>query len=261
MSKEVGKTNAKILLLDIETTPILALCWGLWEQNISIGAIIEDWHLLCWSAKWIFSKDVMSDCLTPDEAINHYDERICTSIWGLLDQADIVVSHNGDRFDCKRLNTRFLFNGLKPVSHYKSVDTLVVAKSVFDFSSNKLDYINQYLGIPAKTHTGFDLWKRAYFGDPEALKTMRDYNINDVEILESLLIKLLPYIKNFPNLNLYNNDDTTVCRNCGSEDIAWSGFYYTNVNRYKGWRCNDCGAIGRSRFSDLSKDKKKSVVI
>jgi hypothetical protein len=72
---------------------------------------------------------------------------------------------------------------------------------------------------------------------------------------------MLPYIKNFPNLNLYNDDAVSVCRNCGDDHLTWSGYYYTNVSRYKGWRCDNCGTIGRSRFSDLETDKKKSVII
>lgn len=255
------KTGARILLFDIEISPINALVWGIWEQNINIEAILQDWHLLSWSAKWLFEDKVYSDVLTPAEAQKHDDKRIVESIWKLLDQADITVAHNGDRFDHKRLNTRFLVHGLPPLSHYKSIDTLVVAKNVFAFSSNKLDYINDYLGIPKKTETNFELWKNAYFGDAEALATLKKYNIRDSEILEELFLRLRPFIKNFPNLNLYTNENTQVCRKCSSPDLTWSGYYYTNVSRYKGWRCNNCGAIGRDRYSDLDKDKKKSVVV
>ncbi len=255
------RVGAKILLFDIETSPINALVWGIWEQNINIEAILQDWHLMGWSAKWLFDDSISSDILTPKEAKNHDDKRIVESIWKLLNQADITVAHNGDRFDIKKLNTRFLYHGLPPLSHYKSVDTLVVAKSMFSFSSNKLDFINDFLNIPRKTETNFELWKKAYLGDAEALETLHKYNRNDTFILEELFLKLRPYIKNFPNLNLYTDENISVCRNCGSEDLAWSGYYYTNVNRYKGWRCNSCGAIGRSRFSDLDKDKKDCILL
>ena len=255
------KTNAKILCFDIETSPLCCLTWGLWDQNINTQAILQDWHLISWSAKWLFSDEVISDVLAADEARVHNDSRITKSIWKLLDEADIVVSHNGDKFDCKRLNTRFLYNGLPPVSHYLSVDTLIVAKNVFNFSSNKLDYINNYLGIPQKTETGFELWKNAYFGDPKSLKMMEDYNRNDCEILEDLFLKLRPFIKNFPNLNLWSEENVSVCPNCGSKDLNWNGkYYYTYTGRYKAFRCDNCSAIGRSRELDLSKEKRKTIV-
>ena len=258
--KDTETKGVKILLFDIETSPINALVWGLWDQNINIEAILQDWHIISWSAKWLFEDNLMSDVLTPKEAKNHDDERVVKSIWELLNQADIAVAHNGNRFDHKMLNTRFLYHNLPPLSHYKSIDTLAVAKNTFRFSSNRLDYINQYLGIAEKSHAEFDLWKRAFLGEKDALEKIREYNENDTFILEELFLKLRPYIKNFPNLNLYTEEETTVCRNCGCKDLKWGGYYYTNVSRYKGWRCNNCGAIGRDRYSDLSPEKRKTIV-
>ena len=255
-----NKTNAKILCFDVETSPICALVWGIWDQNIYTDAIINDWHLLSWSAKWLFDDHVMSDVLTPEEALKHDDSRIVKKIWNLLNTCDITISHNGDKFDCKRLNTRFLFHGLPPVSKYKSIDTLLVAKSNFNFTSNKLDYINQYLGLPQKTETGMELWKKAYFGDAKSLKDMEEYCSNDVEILEDLYLKLRPYIHNHPNLNLWSEENVSICPNCGSENINWHGHYYTYTGRYKSFTCSDCGANGRARYTDLDKEKRKTVV-
>ena len=251
---------AKILLYDIETTPILAFVWGIWEQKVLPENVVQDWHLLSWSAKWLFSPDTMSDVLTPEEAINHNDYRITNSIWNLLEEADIVVTHNGDKFDNKRLNTRFLFNGLPPVSHYQSVDTLKVARSSFNFSSNRLDYINKTLGIPTKEDVDYDLWIAAYRGDNEALQTLLHYNENDVFILEDLYLRFRPYIKGHPNLNLWSEEVISVCPNCGSPDLDWNGHYYTVTGRYKSFRCQNCNAIGRSRYHDLEPKKRKSVV-
>ncbi len=260
-TRKQDKNTVKILLLDIETTPINALVWGIWNQNINIDAILQDWHLLGWSAKWLFDDKIFSDVLTEDEAINHNDERIVKSIWNLLNTADIIITHNGDRFDHRMLNTRFLVWNLPPLSHYKSVDTLKVVKSVFRLTSNKLSYINLYLNIMEKDKVVFDIWKKAFFGDKDALKLVKEYNEHDVLVLEELFLKIRPFIKNFPNMNLYSNENTTVCRNCGSSDLSWSGYYYTNVNRYKGWRCNSCGAIGRDRHSDIDKEKKDTVIV
>ena len=259
-TKRENNTGAKILLLDIETTPILAFVWGLWDQNINLQGIEQDWHLISWSARWLFDGTTYSDVLFPEEAKQHNDERICASMWNLLDQADITVTHNGNGFDLKRLNTRFLANKMVPPTPYQSIDTLVVAKNTFGFTSNKLDYINEYLGLPKKVGTSFDLWRGCYYGDKESLSKMQEYNKGDVEILEDLYLRLRPYIKNHPNLNLWSSENVSVCPNCGSKNLNWNHTYYTYTGYYKGFRCLDCGATGRSRQLETDKEKRKVIV-
>ena len=48
----------KILILDIETSPHTGFHWGLFQQNISIGQLIESSSVLCWAAKWLGEKKV-----------------------------------------------------------------------------------------------------------------------------------------------------------------------------------------------------------
>jgi hypothetical protein len=258
----VPKSQPNILMLDIETSPISVLCWGLWEQNINIGAIIQDWHILSWSAKWLFSDIIVSDVLTPEEAGSHNDERVCASIWNLLDQADVVVTHNGNSFDLKRLQTRFLLHHMIPPRPYQSVDTLKIAKEQFNFSSNKLDYINEYLGLPKKESTNFELWRKCFEGDPESLQRLQVYNRNDTSILEDLYLRFLPFVKGHPNRNLWSADNVSICPNCGSERLDWGGYYYTYTGRYKSFRCLGCGATGRSRSLDpeFTKEKRATIV-
>lgn len=254
------KENAKILLLDVETTPINAFIWGLWDQTISIDAIIQDWHFICWSAKWIFTTEILTDCLTSEEAKNHDDIRVSKSLWELLNQADIVVSHNGNKFDLKRMNTRFLYHNMLPPTEYKTIDTLKIAREQFSFTSNKLDYINKFLGLQEKTETGYDLWRRCFYGDEKALHEMQRYNMNDVSILEDLYLYLRPYIKGHPNLNLWSVESISICPNCGSKELIWKGNYYTNTLRYSAFRCTDCGAVGRAKTNNLSKEKRATIV-
>jgi hypothetical protein len=254
------KSKCKILFYDVENSPVSCLTFRTYQTNISPKAILEDWHLICWSANWILEDEIMSDVLTVEEAKNHDDERIVRSLWKLLDEADVCVGHNIEGFDNKKMNTRFLFHGLPPVSHYQSIDTLRIARENFAMTSNTLDYINQYLGISQKTDTDFDLWKRVWFADPEALKEMVLYNQNDVRILPDLFFKLRPYMKGLVNMNLWNEENVSICPNCGSEHLTWKGDYYTFTQRYNSFRCDDCGAVGRSKVNNLSKEKRKSIV-
>jgi len=53
---------------------------------------------------------------------------------------------------------------------------------------------------------------------------MEIYNRNDVSILEDLYLKLRPYIRNHPNLNLWNEEKISICPNCGNSELIWKNF-------------------------------------
>lgn len=232
----------KVLIFDIETSPMEVYTWGIFDQNIGINQIKKDWNILCYSAKWLFSKEILHDRLTGSESKRRDDKRITKSLWKLLDEADIVVAHNGDAFDIKKANARFLFHKLDLPSPYKSVDTLKIARRNFRVTSNKLDYLCRFLGLETKIDTGgFELWVKCLKGDEEALEQMDVYCQNDVRILEELYLKLRQYDKQHPNLGVYMNDKS-LCPNCGSNKLKDNGFYTTPCNKYKTSRC-ECGAI------------------
>lgn len=241
------ETFPKILVFDIETAPMKAYVWRMWKENISIDQLLDDYFIICWSAKWLYSTEVMGNCVTPKEALNEDDARVVKSLHALFDEADIIIAHNGLQFDVPRVTTRFLCNGLTPPSPYKIVDTLKVAKKQFGFSSNKLDFLAKKFDIPCKLDTDFELWKKCLEGDKDALAYMYEYNQHDVEILEEVYIKLLPWIKNHPNIGNYTED--FCCSNCGSEDLILvpDKYYYTSVNKYPVYKCEHCGAYTRGR--------------
>jgi len=242
---------AKILCLDIETAPAKVYCWGLWDQNIGINQIVEDGYVLCWCAKWLDSKEILSDAL-----INHSthfknnprcDKKIAESIWRLVNEADIVVTHNGNNFDLKWLNTMFIKHGLKPVSPYKSIDTCAVVKNKFRFISNKLDFICRKLDLGRKIETNFKLWERCMKGDAKSWALMVKYCKHDVRILERLYMAVRPYISKHPNMNLYNGVVCAVCPNCGNKNLERRGYDYTAIGKFQRYVCKTCGRWSRDR--------------
>ena len=256
--KKIKKAN--ILIFDIETAPLKAYVWSRWKQNIYLDQTISEWFMICWSAKWLGSKEIFSECLTPNEIKNEKDDRIVKQLWALIDQADIVIAHNGKRFDVPKINSRFIMAGLPPTSSYIQIDTKEVAAKQFGFSSNKLDALAGYFNIEHKDDTDFELWINCMNGDQESLDYMESYNRKDVKILEQVYLKLRPWIKNQPNIGLYQENDEMVCATCGSKHIEEDGsFYYTSANKYKIMRCNDCGATSRMRNTSYPKDKKKNL--
>jgi len=254
-----NKINARILLFDIETIPMEVYVWGLFKQRISPENIIKEWSVVSWAAKWLFEDGVMSDVAKPQEAVDRQDARVLAGIHPLLNEADIVVAHNANRFDIRRLNARFIVSGFPPPTPFQVVDTLKETKKHFAFSSYKMESINTLLGLSGKIKTTFDLWKRCVAGDEAALSMMRKYNKQDVLALEELYVRIRPWIKGHPNLGLFYEGNATVCPNCGSDKINWGGEYRTQVGVYDTYRCEACGAIGRNRKTTLDKKHREQL--
>jgi len=260
----VKKSNGpKVLIIDIETAPIVAHVWGLWDQNVGLNQIKSDWHLLSFSAKWLGDSPNKTIYMDQRNAKNIEDDRkLLDKIWQLLDEADILLTQNGKKFDHKKINSRFVLNGMQPPSSYKHIDTLVIAKKHFGFTSNKLEYMSDKLCVKYKKQTkrkfsGFELWKECLAGNKSAWKEMEFYNKYDVLALEELYHKLIPW-DNSIDFNVYSDGLETVCK-CGSTDFLKRGFFYSPVGKFQRFRCNNCGAETRSRENLLSKEKKKAI--
>jgi len=250
----------KVLLIDIETTPLQVHCWGTWKQRIGHEQVINDWFMLSYSAKWLFDSKMYGSVLTPKEALNKDDSRIAKELWKLFDQADVLVGHNILRFDLPKAQTRFLINKLAPPSPFRVIDTLKVAQQNFRFASNKLDYIGQLLLNDKKLHTEYQLWLRCLDGDAPSLEEMLTYNKKDVLLLEEAYVFLRPYIKSHPNMAIYQESIEPSCPTCGSVDIDECGHYTTSVNAYIAFRCKNCGAICRSRKTDIPVKCKSGIL-
>jgi len=236
----------KILLFDIETALMEVYVWGLYKQFIPHTNIIKDengeeksWFCLSWAAKWLYDDTILSDIVTPIESIARDDSRILKSIWKLLDEADIVIGHNGDRFDLRKLNARFIDNEMNPPSPFRTIDTLKVARKEFAFVSYKQDFLTKHFKLPQKLSTEFQLWVDCMEGNQKRLDEMAEYNRHDVMGLEEVYLKLRPYIKNHPNLGVLMDMD--VCPNCGCEHLdETEATYFTSANQFPVYRCQGC---------------------
>lgn len=253
----------KILVVDIETAPLLAYVWGMWDQNVGLNQIHQDWYVLSWSAKWVGSSKVMYADLR-DAKDKHTDKTLLPGIWKLLDEADIVVGQNSKKFDTKKLNARFVMNGMQPPSSYKHIDTMLLAKKHFGFTSNKLEYMTDKLCTKHKKikHAefgGFELWKECLAGNKKAWREMERYNRMDVLSTEELYTKLIPWDSTI-NLNIYREEGVVPQCSCGSVKLHRRGYYYTAVAKYQKWRCEKCGKETRTGKNLLELEHHKAVV-
>lgn len=234
--------HPKIALFDIETAPSLGYFWGkLWETDI-VG-VKEPWYMLCFSYKWLGNGKMHTHSL---REYPHYknnlqdDRRLIKDLHKLFDEADILIAHNGDRFDIRKTNARFIKHGLRPPAPYKTVDTLKVARRFFQFESNRLNDLGQYLGIGKKLPTtGMDLWRRTMSGEKTAWDTMEHYNRRDVRLLERVYNRLLPYMANHPNLEIYGENG--CCPTCQSLKVERRGIYVARTRKYQRYHCDECG--------------------
>lgn len=231
----------KILFLDLETSPNLAYVWSLWDQRIGINQLVSTTEVLCFGARWNDSKKVIF------KSVHHHGkEEMLAEMHKLLTEADVVIGWNSISFDTKHMMREFLQAGMLPPAPYKDLDLMRVVKSQFRMPSNKLDYVAQLLGVGAKVkHSGFDLWLQCMAGEKAAWKEMKEYQIQDVNLLVDLYAILKPWVKSGPNSALHDGVPDG-CRNCSSTNLIRRGFAKTNTAVYQRYQCNDCGSWNRS---------------
>lgn len=247
-AKKVFAATAKpekprILLVDVETSPNLGYSWGKWDQNII--KFVRESYIISFAHKWLGEKQVHVKAL-PDfllyKRTRTSDKELLRYIRGMLDEASVVVAHNGNSFDMKVINSRLIFNGFRPPSPFQTVDTLQVARRYFKFNSNKMGDIGPYIKEGEKLRTGgFDLWEDCLAGKKDAWDRMKRYNSRDVLLLERVYKRLLPWIENHPNLNVLIGTRTN-CPNCGSESLQRRGLRLSaRTGVRQSYQCQSCG--------------------
>lgn len=254
----------KILIFDIESSPVMTYIWSLRQKYIPIEMITENLFILCWAAKWAHKKAILKSKL-PDfkdayKKDKRDDRKLLEGLWELLDEADIVVAHNAKGFDVPMVNGRFLFHGMQPPSPYKVIDTLQVVRREFRLTSNKLDYVSEYLGFGHKIKTDFELWLGCMSGNKKAWNTMMGYNVKDVALLEKVYLKVRAWDTRHPNFGLYVDDLEPMCLACGSKNLIKKGTEKTLTQKYRRLKCKDCGHNNRGRYTILEKAKRKTLI-
>lgn len=241
---------SRILILDIETAPNIAYVWGAWKQNVGQKQWLEKGHIMSFAAKWLNDPRIFYyECRKAD------DREIVKRLYELLDEADVVVAHNGVKFDLPTVVGRGVVHGYLPPSPYYVVDTMLVARRELRLVSNSLANLCEELGLPRKedhkAFPGFELWLECLRGNNAAWKEMQEYNIADVISLEALYLRLRPYMRYHPNVAEVNEHGDVACPKCGSYNIQWRGYYRTKSGIvYRRFQCKDCGGWGRVRYAE-----------
>lgn len=131
------------------------------------------------------------------------DAAICRDLRNEMEKYDIVIAHNGTRFDVPFMMTRFLKWGIK-WGQPKIVDPVRIARRYLKLGSNSLKSVCHHFGIQGKTECIGDQWMEAKFdrgpSNKKAMNYVVEHCIADVDILEKVTLKvkhLSPRIGNF----------------------------------------------------------------
>ena len=236
----------KVLLYDIETAPHIGYVWSKWETNVI--EFLEYGGLLSFSYKWLGEKTV--HCLSKPQFEDKSDKALLQELHKLFSEADVVIAHNGDAFDQKMSNTRFIHEDIPPPSPYRSIDTKKVAKKYFRFTSNSLNDLGKFLKVGHKYHhSGFEMWKGCMAGDKKSWDEMVKYNKQDVVLLEKVYLKMRPWMDNHPNINQeYTKIDHSP--KCAGTSLKSCGIVRTKTSSYRSYRCADCKGYSKSRKAE-----------
>jgi len=236
--------SARILTLDIETSPHKAYAFGVWQENILPAKIIEPTRMLTWAAKFKGERTTYYD--------TYRSPLYLEGLSDLLNEADIIVHYNGDKFDMPHINREFIEAGIAPPRPCPTIDLLKVVRKRFKFPHNRLDYVCGVLLDEHKLETGgFELWPAFMGGDLKAQRVMERYNKRDVRLTERLYTHLREWILNHPyGGSTHEVDDASVtyeCPACGSTNTTKERPRRTRCYSIRVVRCSDCGSWSDGR--------------
>jgi len=244
-----------VLLYDIENMAAEIYAWSIWNTNAI--RIKHHPYLLSNAYKWYADPEddsIQFDGLWDDPKFKpgqRDDEYLALRLHALFDMADVTVAHNGDKFDKRKTNARFMQHDLGPPSPYRTIDTKKENARYTAQLSNALDNLAQQWEIGAKKqHMGFDLWLGCAQGEKMYTDLMEEYNRHDIVLLEAVYEKLMPWIGSpgqATSLNRGMWSDKMVCPKCGHDKLIKRGFHRTLVSEFQTWQCKACKGYSRDR--------------
>lgn len=249
----------RILVYDIETSPLIAHLWSMWQQGVGLNQIQSDWFIMSFAAKWLGEDEIFY--YDQRDAIDMQDDSyILSKLWEMLNEADIVIGQNIKKFDTKKVNARFILNGFPKPAVYRQIDTMVIAKEQFGFTSNKLEYLAKNLcpdHVKSKhnEYPGHEMWVECLKGNQHAWQCMEDYNKDDILATEALYNMLSSWDSKLPNFDVYIDGPVDM------SDWVFEGKYHvTNLAKYKLYRNVKTGQQRRSRVNELTKEKRQQLL-
>jgi predicted RNA-binding Zn-ribbon protein involved in translation (DUF1610 family) len=260
----------RVLVADIETFPIWARVWGMFKQNISLEQIVKDWTMMSFAAKWLQQPEVYY--LDNRMQVDSRDDSLqLAALYHILLNTDMIIAHNGQRFDLPKIKARLAIKKFRPLPPLKVIDTLNLNRTAFGFTSQKLQYITgEHTGFASegksdhKKYPGWKLWVGCEEHDLGAWKECEAYNITDITSLEESYLELRGWYQAQPNFGPYvvpGEKGELVCPNCGSTHLHRHKERKTQVGIYPQYHCQSCGTYPRGRYQCVSRADREHILM
>lgn len=252
-------SNPKILVYDIETTPVLAWIWRCGDQVVRHSQLHEKYNqtkIICVTYRWLHEKkskalvfDIRRQC----------DKKVLKDFSKLANEADIILGKNNTKFDDKHINFRIFQHGLPPIHDLrrKSDDLERWMRSTFNMQSYALDYFSKLCTGEGKIAMYMEDWiDIVLHKDKKKLDKMVEYGLKDVDDTVALIEEVQPYVIPKHNRAAFAGD--LCCTNCGSKKIKKNGTRIVGNIRKQAFYCNDHG--GFAGYATIKKDGTLGVM-
>ena len=218
-------------------------------MRLTYDNIIDHAKIICISYKW--QHEDSPNTITWH---NQNDKTLVKQFVKIMNQADEIIAHNGDRFDIPWLRTRALYHGIKSVPRGRTLDTLKKARGNFKLPSNRLNDIGRYYGLGEKVKTPDGMWQNVCFGDGSMMPEMIKYCEQDVMLLERVYLHMQNLVPNNTHVGVIQGQPKWSCPNCGSQQVVRNGTDTTRSGQQKQkMRCRGCGKAYRITTLQYSK--------
>ena len=246
----------KVCLWDIERFPGVYYGWSSFDNPFSQKEK-SSISLICY--KWLGEDEIHTIRLSRlQHRRNPRNELpIIKKMLKVVNEADILIAYNGDRFDWKKFNGAVMKHGLEPAKKPKLIDPLKMIKRDTSFDSHRLDDMCKELGVHLKLSTEKNLFTNS-MTDWDKYMDLAEYCRHDIMALESLFKRISPYLAPVVNIGSLQNKDK-ACASCGSENLVKFGSYILNSGvETQRYRCKDCGS---TKTRDTASGKKTITAI
>ena len=248
--------------IDVETSPDIAVTFKRFKANLGQDNILKDGGtIVSISWRWMSDPQAQGIALTPQEAIDGNDSRLCAVLYALIEKASVLIGHNIDNFDLPMIKSRLLINKFAPPKKIKTIDTLKIARQM-RFPSNRLGSLGVILGEGDKaSHSGISTWIGCLAGNEDSLAEMLAYNLEDVDLLYRVYMRLRAFDTRPLNSALFVADETPRCPVCGSDDVHETlNSVYTPSCEYQEVECKNCGTRSRGKVLINTRTKRSSLL-
>lgn len=238
--------NLREIFFDMEKSPYLGWFYRSNKpQFINYNQIIQ--HDFIPSIQWQFEGEKKPSCYTMVDDLKHFkkdptnDKLVVMKAAELIDQCDVMVIHNGKRFDWPEFLRKLKFHRLPAVRKPYIFDTLTESKKENNFS-NSLKNVADYYGLTPKGENDSDPAKLIFGSIDERIihiKKLAKYGLKDIAPMREYYHLSKGYSESVPHIK---EGKGVCCCYCGGQNYQNRGeTYLKGLNQFRNWYfCKSC---------------------